>query len=53
MNKKTYAKPIVTRVELTIKSAILAVCNQSPTIMDPRLGPVACSVETGCYNPAG
>ncbi len=51
MNKKPYAAPVVIRVELKIKNAILATCNQSPTIMDPKLGPVPCSAETGCYIP--
>lgn len=51
MNKKTYVKPVVTKVELTIKNAILATCNQSPTIMDPKIAPVPCSAETGCYLP--
>lgn len=49
MNKKPYVKPVVTRVELKIKNAILATCNASPTIMDPKQGPVACSFTTGCY----
>lgn len=51
MNKRTYAAPRVKRVKLEIKNAILANCNQSPTIMDPKTGPVACSALAGCYNP--
>ncbi len=51
MNKKTYVKPVVKRVDLKIKNSILAVCNASPTIMDPKIGPVPCSAETGCYLP--
>jgi len=51
MNKKSYVKPIVTKVELTIKSAILATCNQSPTIMDPKISDTPCSAMTGCYDP--
>lgn len=51
MNKKTYAAPLVTKVELKIKNAILATCHQSPTVTDPQVGPIACSVATGCYDP--
>ena len=51
MNKKAYAAPLVTKVELKIKNAILATCHQSPTFQDPNVGPVACSVATGCYDP--
>lgn len=49
MNKRTYAAPRIKRVKLEIKNAILAVCNQSPTIMDPKVGPVPCSAAVGCY----
>ncbi|HOE69587.1 MAG TPA: hypothetical protein PLE10_03725 [Brevefilum sp.] len=48
MNKKTYAAPQVKKVKLEIKNAILAVCNQSPSVMDPKDGPVPCSI-TNCY----
>jgi len=51
MTKKPYATPAVKRVELKIKTSILAACNQSPTVMDPKIGPVACSIDTGCYKP--
>jgi len=51
VKKRTYSAPHVKRVKLEIKNAILASCNQSPTIIDPRQGPIACMVETGCYNP--
>jgi hypothetical protein len=52
MTKKQYSAPEVKRVKLEIKSAILAACNQSPTIMDPKDGPVPCSTSTSCYDPA-
>ena len=51
MIKKQYQKPVVTKVELKIKTAVLATCNQSPTIMDPKEGPLPCSAATGCYIP--
>ncbi len=51
MDKKQYQKPVVTRVELKIKNALLATCNRSPSIMDPKIGPVPCSASIGCYNP--
>jgi len=53
MDKRSYSAPQIREVKLEIKNSILAVCNISPTIMDPRIGPVACSVETGCYAPGG
>ena len=51
MDKKQYQKPVVTRVELKIKNALLATCHSSPTTFDPRQGPVTCSASVGCYNP--
>ncbi len=51
MIKKPYVTPAIKRVELKIKNAILATCNQSPTNMDPKIGPNVCSALTGCYNP--
>lgn len=51
MIKKKYEKPSVTKVELKIKHSLLASCNNSPTIMDPKIGPIPCAAETGCYNP--
>ena len=52
MSKKPYAAPQLKQVRLEIKNAILAVCHQSPTVMDPQIGPTPCSPATGCYNPA-
>lgn len=51
MNKKTYVAPVVKRVELEVKSAILAVCHTSAVTMDPQLGPTPCSISLSCYNP--
>lgn len=51
MIKKTYVAPVVKRVELKIKTSILATCNRSPSIMDPKIGPTPCSALIGCYNP--
>lgn len=51
MNKKTYEAPHLKRVKLEIKNAILATCNQSPTIQDPKIGYVPCSAAVGCYDP--
>lgn len=53
MNKKTYAAPVVTKVELKIQNAILAVCHSSATTMDPRTGSAPCSVAINCFNPGG
>jgi hypothetical protein len=51
MSKKPYSAPQLKQVRLEIKNAILAVCNQSPTIMDPKIGNAPCMIESGCYNP--
>ena len=51
MNKRTYTAPHVKRVKLEIKNAILAACNQSTSYMDPKIGPVPCSADVGCYVP--
>ena len=51
MNKRTYTAPLIKRVKLEIKNAILAACNQIPTIMDPKINLVPCSAATGCYDP--
>jgi|GEM_PF-1647732 hypothetical protein len=51
MNKKPYEAPQLKQVRLEMKSAILAVCNQSPTVMDPKIGPTPCSIMLGCYDP--
>ena len=51
MDKRTYSAPHIKRVKLELKNAILSSCNQSPTIMDPRVGTVACNIAAGCFNP--
>jgi len=51
MNKKTYVAPVVKRVDLNIKNAILAACHQSPTYTDPQEGPAPCAAVANCYNP--
>lgn len=53
MIKKQYSTPEVKRVKLEIKTAILAACNQSPTITDPKIGGAPCQISTGCYDPGG
>ena len=48
--KTTYEPPIVNKVRLEIKNAVLANCHSSPNIT-PKSGTIQCSVSTGCYNP--
>lgn len=48
MEKKPYQAPVVKKVKLEVKNAVLAVCHASPN-MDPQ-GPLPCSLTVGCYN---
>jgi hypothetical protein len=47
MNKKPYEPPVVKKVKLEIKNAILAACNTS-SIIDPT-GTLGCHVTPRCY----
>jgi len=48
MNKKRYEAPVLKKVRLVVKNAILAQCHDSP-VMDPK-GIAPCSQTPGCYN---
>jgi len=51
MPQKTYEKPSIQKVKLSIRDAILATCHSSPnmTPADPD-----CSIPTdSCHNPPG
>ena len=47
MNKKPYKAPVVKKVKLEIKDAILAVCHSS-TITTPK-GSSTCEITPRCY----
>lgn len=52
MNKKPYRRPLVKRVRLVVKNAVLAVCHSSPNLT-PRDIPEpgdGCLVNN-CYTP--
>jgi len=52
MQKKDYTAPKITKVNLNLKNAILAVCHSSPLALSPKEAPVNdCRFATGCYNP--
>jgi hypothetical protein len=51
ITKKAYEAPEVRRVNLVVKSAVLAVCHTSPN-MTAKNGAIDCAVITGCYTPA-
>jgi hypothetical protein len=46
MNKKPYEAPVVKKVSLEIKNAVLGVCHTS-TALDPMDGP--CRLTTACF----
>jgi len=50
MNKKRYEAPVLKKVRLVVKNAVLGGCHSSPNL-DPKEGGIACSTLTGCYNP--
>ena len=52
MDKKAYVAPVVKKVRLEIKNAVLAVCNQSPTYMAPKdiYNNIPCQGVPGCYD---
>ncbi len=45
MNKKPYEAPIVKKVRLEVRNAVLAVCHSSPNL-SPKVGAIACHVPT-------
>jgi hypothetical protein len=49
MKKKPYQAPVVRKVHLEIKNAVLGNCHSS-TNMDPATGP-GCTLVTGCWAP--
>jgi len=52
MEKKQYTAPVVRKVRLEIKNAVLATCNSSPLYMSPK-DPVTgepCNLNPGCFN---
>ena len=50
MNKKPYEAPVVKKVRLEIKNAVLAVCHSSPNLT-PKQAPINnCALESACYN---
>lgn len=48
MNKKTYEKPVVQKVKLSINDAILATCHSSPNMTPAEPN---CQTTAACYNP--
>jgi len=52
MKKKIYEAPIVKRVHLEIKNAVLAVCNTSydATPRNPGIPGHVCYLDPGCLN---
>jgi len=52
MEKKPYAAPVVKKVRLDIKNAVLAVCNSSPNFMDPKdsYNNLSCKQVPNCYS---
>lgn len=52
MNKKPYEAPIVTKVKLEVKNAVLSICHTSYD-NTPRIGGVTaqCNLPGGCMNP--
>jgi hypothetical protein len=48
MNKKPYTAPIVKKVRLEVKNAVLAVCHTSPQNVR-KLGLAGCNVTINCY----
>jgi len=50
MNKKPYKAPVVKKVHLEIKNAVLSVCNSS-MISDPISEELGCRI-TGCFTPS-
>lgn len=52
MNKKQYTSPVVNKVKLISKNAILGFCHSSPNLF-PMDSQVFCqTVLTGCARPA-
>ena len=51
MKKKTYEAPVVKKVHLVLKNAVLAVCHTSP-ILTPRndFPPSPCIQNAGCFD---
>lgn len=56
MNKRQYEAPKVVKVNLLVKTAILAVCHTSPSTT-PRIpeapGGTPCNVTPGCFSGPG
>lgn len=51
MNKKQYTQPVVIKVKLASKNAILGFCHSSPNLF-PKDSPTFCQFPlTGCTTP--
>jgi len=50
MNKKRYEAPMVRRVRLVVKDAILGNCHSSPNLT-PKSATSCSTTPTGCWNP--
>ena len=50
MNKKQYSSPVVNKVKLVSKNAILGFCHSSPNLF-PKDSSVACYGLGGCSTP--
>ncbi|MEA4931857.1 MAG: hypothetical protein VB026_09805 [Anaerolineaceae bacterium] len=50
MNKKQYSSPVVNKVKLVSKNAILGFCHSSPNLF-PKDSLVACNGLGGCSTP--
>lgn len=48
INKKPYEAPIVLKVKLSLRDAILATCHSSPNMTPAEPD---CAVAAACYNP--
>jgi len=48
MNKKTYVMPIVQKVKLSLRDAILATCHSSPNMTPAEPD---CQYSVACFNP--
>jgi hypothetical protein len=49
MNKKPYEAPIVKKVRLEVRNAVLAICYSS-TNSSPKNDPFPCNAAQHCYN---
>lgn len=50
MNKKQYTTPVVNKVKLVVKNAMLGFCHSSPNLF-PKDSNIWCQNQSGCSNP--